>query len=284
MESVFKSTAFIEKNIYEPITIHDIAREAQYSTYHFCRIFRSLVGDSPKEYLRKRRLTIAAERLVKEETSILDIALDCQFGSHASFTRSFKQLFKVTPKQYREKADPFRLIYKDQFSPHMLHHLQNRIVMEPEIITRSEMKVVGTVHKYQEDDLNIEMLWSDFQHKVNQIRNRIGNDAFGIYEEYFETEDSIGFSYICSVEVSDFDDVPEGMISRIIPEQMYAVFRHNGSLSFLPETLKYIWGSWLPKSNYEYDEKPDFELYSPGIQPEDPDHVLFLYIPVSRKS
>jgi AraC family transcriptional regulator len=284
MESIFKSIAFIEKNIYEPITIHDIAREAQYSTYHFCRIFRSLVGDSPKEYLRKRRLTIAAERLLKEEASILEIALDFQFGSHASFTRSFKQLFKLNPKQYREKADPLRLIYKDQFSPHMLHHLQNRIVMEPEIITRPEMKVVGTAHKYQEDDLNIEMLWSDFQHKVNQVRNRIGNDAFGIYEEYFETEDSISFSYICSVEVSDFDCVPEGMISRIIPEQMYAVFRHNGPLSFLPETLKYIWGSWLPKSNYEYDEKPDFELYSPGIQPEDPDHVLFLHIPVSRKS
>jgi len=284
MESIFKSIAYIEKNIYEPITIHDIAREAQYSTYHFCRIFRSLVGDSPKEYLRKRRLTIAAERLVKEETSILDIALDCQFGSHAAFTRSFKQLFKISPNQYREKADPFRLIYKDQFSPHMLHHLQNRIIMEPEIITRPEMKVVGTTHKYQEDDLNIEMLWFDFQHKVNQVRNRIGNDAFGIYEEYFETEDSIGFSYICSVEVSDFDCVPEGMISRIIPEQMYAVFRHNGPLSFLPETLKYIWGSWLPKSNYKYDEKPDFELYSPGIQPEDPDHILFLHIPVSRKS
>jgi len=284
MESVFKSIAFIEKNIYEPITIHDIAMEAQYSTYHFCRIFRSLVGDSPKEYLRKRRLTIAAERLVKEETSILDIALDCQFGSHAAFTRSFKQLFKVSPKQYREKADPFRLIYKDQFSPHMLHHLQNRLIMEPEIVIRSEMKVVGTSHQYQEVDLNVEMLWFDFQHKVNQITNRVGSDAFGIYEEYFETEDSLGFSYICSVEVSDFDDVPEGMISRIIPEQMYAVFRHKGSISFLPETLKYIWGSWLPKSNYEYVEKPDFELYSPGIRPEDPDHIIFLYIPVSRKS
>jgi AraC family transcriptional regulator len=284
MESIFKSITFIEKNMYEPITIHDIAREAQYSTYHFCRIFRSLVGDSPKEYLRKRRLTVAAERLVKGETSILDIALDCQFGSHASFTRSFKQFFKVTPEQYREKADPFRLIYKDQFSPQMLHHLQNRLVMEPEILTRSEVKVVGTTHQYQEEELNAGTLWSDFQHKVNQITNRVGSDAFGIYEEYFETEDSVGFNYICSVEVSDFDDVPEGMISRIIPEQMYAVFRHTGSISFLPETLKYIWGSWLPKSNYEYAEKPDFELYTPGTQPEDLEKILFLYIPITSKS
>jgi len=284
MESIFKSIAFIEENIYEPITIHEIAMEAQYSTYHFCRIFRSLVGDSPKEYLRKRRLTIAAERIVKEDTSILDIALDFQFGSHAAFTRSFKQVFKVSPKQYREKADPYRLMYKDQFSPHMLHHLQNRLEMEPEIVNRSEMKVVGTPHQYQEEDLDVGPFWSDFQHKVNQIANRVGSDAFGIYEEYVESEDGVGFSYICCVEVSSFDDVPEGMISRVVPEQMYAVFRHKGSLSLLPETLKYIWGSWLPKSNYEYVEKPDFELYSPGIRPEDPDHILFLHIPVSIKS
>lgn len=63
-----------------------------------------MVGDSPKEYLRKKKLTIAADRLVKGETSILDIALDCQFESHAAFTRSFKQFFKITPEQYREKS------------------------------------------------------------------------------------------------------------------------------------------------------------------------------------
>ena len=95
MERIFKSIDYIEKNMYEPIDIHDIARAAHYSTYHFCRVFRSLVGDSPKEYLRKRRLTIAADRLVKGETSILDIALDCQFESHATFTRSFKQFWFI---------------------------------------------------------------------------------------------------------------------------------------------------------------------------------------------
>ena len=283
MERLFKSIDYIEKNMYEPIDIHDIAMASHYSTYHFCRVFRSLVGDSPKEYLRKRRLTIAADRLVRGESSILDIALDCQFESHASFTRSFKQLFKMTPEQYREKADPLRLIYKDQFSPHMLHHLQNRLVMEPEIVTRSEMKVIGIARQYQEENLDLETLWSAFRPNVSQITNRVGSDALGIYEEYHESVNNVGFTYICAVEVTDFNDVPEGMITRIIPEHLYAVFQHEGPISFLPETLKYIWGSWLPKSNYEYVEKPDFELYAPGIQPEDPDKILFLHIPITRK-
>lgn len=284
MERIFNIINYIEENMYEPIDIHDIAKASNYSTYHFCRIFRSLVGDSPKEYLRKRRLTIAAERLAKGESSILNIALDCQFESHASFTRSFKQLFKMTPEQYRDNADPFRLIYKDQFSPHMLHHLQNRLVMEPEIITRSEVKVVGIARQYQEEDLDIETLWSAFRPNVSQISNRTGSNAFGIYEEYQESASSIGFSYICSVEVSDLDNVPDGMISRIIPEHLYAVFQHKGAISSLPETLKYIWGSWLPKSKYDYVEKPDFELYAPSTQVGSTEKMLFLYIPVVKKA
>lgn len=284
MERVFKSIDYIERNMFEPIDIHDIAGASYYSTYHFSRIFRSLVGDSPKEYLRKRRLTIAAERLVRGESSILDIALSCQFESHASFTRSFKQFFKMTPEQYRENADPFKLIYKDQFSPHMLHHLQNRLAMEPEIVTRPEAKVVGIARQYHQEDLEIERLWSAFRPDVAQISNRVGDDAFGIYEEYHESGNTVGFTYICSVEVADFDDVPEGMITRTIPEQLYAAFRHEGPISYLPETLKYIWGSWLPKSSYGYVEKPDFELYAPATQPENPEKTLFLYIPVRKKN
>lgn len=269
--------------MFEPIDIHDVAAASNYSTYHFCRIFRSLVGDSPKEYLRKRRLTVAAERLAKGEVSILNIALDCQFESHASFTRSFKQYFKMTPEKYREKADPFRLIYKDQFSPHMLHHLQTRLAMEPEIVTRAEAKVVGIARQYREEDLNMETLWSAFRQNASKITNRVGNDAFGIYEEYLETGSDIGFTYICSVEVTDFDHVPDGMITRTIPKHLYAAFRHNGPMSSLPETLKYIWGSWLPKSDFDYVEKPDFELYAPNTQKDGPDKTLFMYIPISRK-
>jgi AraC family transcriptional regulator len=92
VERIFKSIDYTERNMFKPVDIHDIARASNYSTYHFCRIFRSLVGDSPKEYLRKRRRTIAAERLARGESSILNIALACQFESHASFTRSFKQV------------------------------------------------------------------------------------------------------------------------------------------------------------------------------------------------
>ena len=90
MQRFFKSIDFVEQHLYDKITVHQIAAASHYSTYHFCRLFKILVGDSPKEYIRKRRLTVAADRLLKEDIGILQLALDCQFESQEAFTRAFK--------------------------------------------------------------------------------------------------------------------------------------------------------------------------------------------------
>lgn len=283
MQRFFNSINFVEQHLYDKISVHEIAAASYYSTYHFCRIFKTLVGDSPKEYLRKRRLTVAAERLLKEDIGILHLALDCQFGSQEAFTRAFKDLFQITPAQYRKQNVPFRLLYREKFSPHMLHYLQNRLSMEPEIIAKPAMNVVGMVTQYDHDDLNLHLLWSAFKPYVGNILNCTGTDAFGIYESYEEYNEEVNFSYVCAVEVSSFEHIPEGMTSRVIPEQTYAKFTHKGALANLHETLRYIWGSWLPKSKYEYLEKPDFELYPQGFNDNDPENILYLYIPVRKR-
>lgn len=284
MQRFFKSIEFVEQHLYDKISVHEIAAASHYSTYHFSRIFKALVGDTPKEYLRKRRLTVSAKRLLEEDISILDLALDCQFDSQEAFTRAFKDLFKITPAQYRKQNDPFRLLYKDQFSPHMLHMLQNELSMEPEIITRPAVKLVGIRNHYDDSDLSLPKLWSGFRPYRDLIKNRASDESFGIYECYKEDGDKVNFSYICSAAVTSFDDVPEGMITRELAPQMYAKFIHKGSIADLDKTLKYIWGSWLPKSDYEYEEKPDFELYPSNYNVMDPNCEMALHIPVRLKS
>ena len=279
-----KSIEFIEEHMYDKISVHEVAAASHYSTYHFSRIFKTLVGDTPKEYLRKRRLTVAAKRLLSEDIGILELALECQFDSQEAFTRAFKSLFNIAPAQYRKKNDPFRLLYKDQFSPVMLHHLQNELSMEPEIITREAVKLVGIAQQYDNADLSLPKLWSAFRPYRDLITNRVGDEWFGIYEAYEEAGDNdVTFSYICMAPVDSFDVVPEGMITRELPEQMYAKFLHRGEITTLDQTLKYIWGSWLPKSNFEYVEKPDFELYPDGYSSSDPTSVIALHIPVKAK-
>jgi AraC family transcriptional regulator len=280
MQRFFRSIDFVEEHLYDKITINQIAEASYYSTYHFSLIFKALVGDTPKEYLRKRRLTVAAKRLLHDDVSILDLALDCQFDSQ----EAFKALFNITPALYRKQNDPFRLLYKDQFSPHMLHYLQNELIMEPEIITQPATKLVGISAQYNSADLNLERLWSAFRPYRNSIANQVGNDAFGIYECYEEHDDDVSFSYICAVAVSNFEQIPKGMATRELPEQLYAKFTHKGPIANLDHTLKYIWGTWLPKSGYEYVEKPDFELYSPRLTPQGPERILYLHIPVIKKS
>ena len=284
MQRFFKSIEFIEEHMYDKISVHEVAAASHYSTYHFSRIFKALVGDTPKEYLRKRRLTVAAKRLLSEDIGILELALECQFDSQEAFTRAFKSLFNITPAQYRKQNDPFRLLYKDQFSPHMLHHLQNELSMESEIITREAVKLVGIAQQYDNADLSLPKLWSAFRPYRDQIKNRVGDESFGIYESYEETgDDEVSFSYICTAPVANFDDVPEGMITRELPEQMYAKFIHRGSIMNLDQTLKYIWGSWLPKSKYKYVERPDFELYPSGYNVADPKAEMTLHIPIVDK-
>ena len=283
MQRFFRSIEFMEQHLYDKISVHKIAAASHYSTYHFSRIFKALVGDTPKEYLRKRRLTVAAKRLLTDDVAILDLAMDCQFDSQEAFTRAFKALFHVTPAQYRKDNDPYRLLYKDQFSPHELNYLQNEISMEPEIIMQPAIKVVGIAAQYDSADLSLPKLWSAFRPYSGKIPNRVGANAFGIYESYEETEDEVSFVYICSVQVSSFDDIPEGMIARELPEQMYAKFTHRGPVANLEQTLKYIWGSWLPKSKYDYVEKPDFELYLPGFNVADPNSEIYLHIPIQPK-
>ena len=283
MQRFFKSIDFIEQHLYDKISVHEVAAASHYSTYHFSRIFKALVGDTPKEYLRKRRLTVAAKRLLSEDIGVLDLALDCQFDSQEAFTRAFKDLFNITPAQYRKQNDPFRLLYKDQFSPHMLHFLQNELSMEPEIITRPAVKLVGIANEYDNRDLSLPKLWSGFRPYRDVIKNRTGDESFGLYEAYEEDGEDVKFTYVCCAPVNNWDDVPEGMITRELPEQLYAKFIHKGSIADLDKTLKYIWGSWLPKSNYDYEEKPDFELYPPNYNVMDPNCQMAIHIPIVAK-
>lgn len=127
MQRYFKSIEYIENHLGDKISVHDIAAASHYSTYHYNRVFKALVGDTPKEYLRKRRLTLAAKRLLTEEVGILEIALECQFDSQEAFTRAFKALFNMTPAQYRKINEPFRLLYKKPFGQNDLDFLKSSI-------------------------------------------------------------------------------------------------------------------------------------------------------------
>ena len=75
------------------------------------------------------------------------------------------------------------------------------------------------------------------------------------------------FDYIAGVEVSNFDDMPDGFSRVRIPAQRYAVFSHRDHVSRIRATVYTIWNKWLPASGHEHADAPDFERYDERFDP-----------------
>lgn len=100
-ERIQDSLAYIESHLQEQLLMEELAEQAQLSVYYFQRVFQRFVHRPVKEYIRLRRLAKAAEMLKQREHTMLEIALLYGFESHSSFSRSFKQIYGITPHAYR---------------------------------------------------------------------------------------------------------------------------------------------------------------------------------------
>jgi AraC family transcriptional regulator len=95
----------IDQHLAEPLELNALAGVAHFSPYHFHRLFAAWMGETLGEYLRRRRLEIAAQRLAANtQLPVLNIALEVGFGSGEAFARAFKERFDCTPTQWRTHA------------------------------------------------------------------------------------------------------------------------------------------------------------------------------------
>jgi AraC family transcriptional regulator len=119
-QAVAKMQDYIDEHLGEPITLVQLARSAGYSPYHAAHLFSRLLGVSPLAYIRKLRLSAAAQRIRDENEAILQVAFDFQFDSHEGFTKAFARQFGMSPREYRrhtpaiELFRPFRPFTKKQ--------------------------------------------------------------------------------------------------------------------------------------------------------------------------
>jgi len=109
INAVQRMQDFIEDNINKPISLYMLAKAAGYSPWHTSRIFKELIGKTPLEYIRYLRLSRAALILWEDDKRIVDVALDFAFDSHEGFTRSFSEMFGMSPNVYRRNTPPIPL-------------------------------------------------------------------------------------------------------------------------------------------------------------------------------
>jgi len=98
---VVQAKLFIDEHHHEKIDLHNIAEEAHFSKYHFLRLFKSIYGKTPYQYLIEIRIT-KAQQLLKEGKIVSEVCFAVGFESLSSFASLFKKVAGISPSSYRD--------------------------------------------------------------------------------------------------------------------------------------------------------------------------------------
>jgi AraC family transcriptional regulator len=158
--------------------------------------------------------------------------------------------------------------------------------MQPRIEILKNKKLVGKHIRMSLQQNRTAELWRSFMPEKHRIKNNIGSSLYSVevYDQhYFENfNPGAEFDKWATIEVSDFDSVPEGMDTLEL-DGLYAVFVHKGLTSEASKTFLYIFQEWLPASEYMLDDRPHFEIMDDKYKHEDLSSEEELWIPVKRK-
>lgn len=289
LQLVEKVLYFIDENIQEDITYEKIASVFGYSSFHFHKIFSSVTGQTITDYAKKRRLTIAHQKLCETQEKVADICYEVGFNSIQTFNRAFKETFGIQPLQARERKS--KITYRDVKT--MIKGYTKRLTiegdfsMEPRFVTREEFVLAGYRKHTREGFEVIGQSWYELKNNMNSIERKNGNVMYG-FEDYSEdfSAEPLAFYYMAAVEIDKDMKLLEGMYRKVVPEATYAVFTVNGNNvnGEIGKAFQYIYNVWLPNSEYCIDEKllADFEYYDERWDCQTQAAQLEIYVPVRK--
>ncbi|MCY6355938.1 AraC family transcriptional regulator [Clostridium sp. ZS2-4] len=218
--------------------------------------------------------------------SILEIAVDFQYGSQEAFTRAFKSCFGMTPSKYRKQQEnKINFLEKINFMDYEKKIQGELIMYKPEIICLDKCCIVGYEYKTNTNDEKyfneIPKFYDDFGRNeyYMKIPNRIAPKfPFGISNNY---QDDGGFTFVIGEAVKHpGEELESGFVNLETTEGKYAVFKASDSVSIAQNIWRYIYGIWLPNSNYDRRDGLDFERIDVcnSVYPDNME--IKIYIPI----
>ena len=159
--------------------------------------------------------------------------------------------------------------------------------MQPGIETLTPKRLIGKRLIMTFADNKTVELWKSFMPRRKEITNNLTNDLISmqVYDPSFDFSNfnlNAEFEKWAAVEVRNFDTVPSEMETYSLTGGLYAVFRYKGS-NRDTKIFRYIFGTWLPDSNYSIDNRPHFEVLGEKYKNDDPDSEEEIWIPVKPK-
>ncbi|MBD8843599.1 MULTISPECIES: AraC family transcriptional regulator [Priestia] len=287
LRNMNRALHYIEENLTNDIDFREVARLALCSEYHFKRMFSFLAGITLSEYIRRRRLTLAAFELKDSNIKVIDVAIKYNYSSPDSFTRAFQNLHGITPSEAKKNGSSLKAFPKMAFQL----SIKGGNEMNYRIEEKEAFHIVGIKERvpiiFHGVNPKIAAMWESLNdetiRKLKELSNvtPLGllsasvNFSEGRMEEKGQLDHYIG--------VATTKDCPDHLVQLEVPAETWAVFEAVGPF---PDTLQDVWGriysEWFPSSNYEQVEGPEI-LWNEHKNVTSPTFKSEIWIPVLKK-
>ncbi|MEK0312306.1 AraC family transcriptional regulator [Cohnella sp. 56] len=288
LERLNEALAYVEAHLVdedEP-DIGEAARRACCGEHHFRRMFASLAGVTLAEYVRRRRLTLAAFELIGSGTRIIDIAVKYGYGSPDAFTRAFQAMHGLTPSEARELGHPLKAYPRMTFRI----TIQGGDEMKYRLVEKEAFRIVGIMQRvpliYDGVNPHIADMWSSLTAaRIAELKALSDIEPGGLISASANFSDGRkdGGEVDQYIGAATTQHTPPHLAALEVAASEWAVFEAAGEF---PTALQTLWGriyaEWFPSSSYELAPGPEL-LWNEGQDTSKPDYRSEIWIPVRRQ-
>lgn len=257
LHSLNEAMEYIESHLDQKIDMKEVAKKALSSEYEFKRIFSFLSGMTLSDYIRKRRLTLAAMALQKGGAKVIDVANQYGYSSPDAFSRAFERYHHILPSEVRTRTHTLKSC------PMMTFRLtiEGGEEMNYRIEEKSEFKVAGycTEMIMEENQLKpsydevLEKLTDERVEELTDLSDREPSGVIHVTTDYRQlSEQTEAFNHYIGAAVSK--DYSGNKETHDIKASTWAVFEIEGDWESVEKEWMRIYSEWLPSSNYDLIE------------------------------
>ena len=278
VERLNQSMSYIEEHLTDEIDYDELGRIACCSTYHYQRMFTYMAGISLAEYIRRRKMSVAAIDLQSGKEKIIDVAAKYGYSSPTAFNRAFQSFHGIAPSMLKNGSTLVK-----SFSPIAFYiTVKGATEMNYRMETKGAFRIIGVsapLHREMEKNfMVVPKMWqaAAADGTIQTLASMMDAPPMGLLG-VSACNDEDQWKYWIAVsstkERGDFEEY-------IVPASTWAIFSGAGSNQSIQDLERRIIAEWLPGSGYEYGNAPDIEVDWNA----DPQNAKYeVWIPVVRK-
>ena len=281
IQSINRAIDYVENCLQNRLPMDRVSEQTFYSTFHFQRMFSMVCGLPFGEYIRKRKMSSAAEMITQTKMRTDDIAAVFGNDSVETFTKAFTRFHGITPKAAREPGVKLKSFCRIC----IIVTREGGCAMDYRIVKASFASLYGFCEPFRGDVVGRftqeEEQWERSRDKQNELLEQTKDANWYEINMNFDKD---GFEHYIAVE----SKAPILGYTRVdIPEGQYAVFetdRMNFPTTQLPDLRRKIASEWLPSSGYSLSDRPEITVTHWYQAPMKDNRYIEIWIPVSEES